>query len=123
MAVVHAAVALFHCHLVAVRRAVWIEPTGIGKVIRVDDERVSLPMPDRVSIPARVRIVAGKFSPVHPYVAPDSITPEELNDFLGRLGKPHLRRHRTPQDAWETRRITPPGRIVPVFFVGDRSVA
>src|SRR5215467_2575282 len=68
MVVVHATVALFHRHLVAVRGAILVEPTGIAKVVRVDDECVSLPMADSVSIPARVRIVAWKFSPIRPYV-------------------------------------------------------
>src|SRR5205823_2309406 len=83
MVVIHASVALFHRHLVAVRGAILVEPTGIGKVVRVDDERVSLPMADGVSIPARVRIVARKFSAIRPYVAPDAIISEELNDFAG----------------------------------------
>src|SRR6202142_1517977 len=52
MVVVHAAVALFHSHLVAVRGAILVEPGSLIEVIRVDDKRISLPMADCVSEPA-----------------------------------------------------------------------
>ena len=44
MVVVQAVVPLFHNHLVAVRGAMLVEPSGIIKVVRVDDKRISLPM-------------------------------------------------------------------------------
>src|ERR1700676_1862004 len=51
MIVVHATVALFHGHLVAVRGAILVEPSSVIKVVRVDDKRISLPMANCVSIP------------------------------------------------------------------------
>src|ERR1700730_17915281 len=44
MVVVHAMIALFHSHLVAVRGAILVEPGSVIKVVRVDDKRISLPM-------------------------------------------------------------------------------
>ena len=49
MIVVHAMVALFHSHLVAVRGAILVEPSSFIEVIRVDDKRISLPMANCVS--------------------------------------------------------------------------
>src|SRR5438094_7754570 len=43
MVVVHPTIALFHSHLIAVRRAILVEPRGVIKVVRVDDKRISLP--------------------------------------------------------------------------------
>src|SRR5215475_10798968 len=51
MVVVHAAVAFFHSHLVAVRGAVLVKPGSVTEVVRVDDKRVSLPMTNGVSVP------------------------------------------------------------------------
>src|SRR5215510_6149209 len=51
MVVVHATVAFFHSHLVAVRGAVLVKPSSVGEVVRVDDKRVSLPVADGVSVP------------------------------------------------------------------------
>src|ERR1700722_9274187 len=51
MIVIHAMVALFHSHLVAVRGAILVEPGSVIKVVRVDDKRISLPMANCISIP------------------------------------------------------------------------
>jgi hypothetical protein len=51
MVVVQAVVPLFHNHLVAVRGAILVEPSGVIKVVRVDDKRISLPMANCVSVP------------------------------------------------------------------------
>src|SRR5262250_2503898 len=51
MVVVHATVAFFHSHLVAVRKAVLVKPSRVSEVIRVDDKRVSIPMANCVSVP------------------------------------------------------------------------
>src|SRR6185295_20028602 len=51
MVVVHATVAFFHSHLVAVRGAVRVKPGSVIEVIRVDDKRISLPAANGVSIP------------------------------------------------------------------------
>src|SRR6516165_7504573 len=52
MVVVHATIAFFHSHLIAVRGAVLVKPGMVIKVVRIDDKRISLPMADRVSVPA-----------------------------------------------------------------------
>src|SRR5271167_465757 len=82
MVVVHAMVALFHSHLVAVRGAILVEPRSVIKVVRVDDKRVSLPMANCVSVPTWVHVVTRKFSPIRPYVAPSAAILEELNHFV-----------------------------------------
>src|SRR5262245_58547635 len=51
MVVVHATIALFHSHLVAVRGAVLVKPSGVGEVVRVDDKGISLPMANGVPVP------------------------------------------------------------------------
>src|SRR4030095_8848734 len=51
MVVVHATVAFFHSHLVAVRGAVLVKPGRVSEVVRVDNKRVSLPMANGVSVP------------------------------------------------------------------------
>src|SRR6185436_18698893 len=51
MVVVHATVAFFHGHLVAMRGAVLVKPGSLIEVVRVDDKCVSLPMADCVSVP------------------------------------------------------------------------
>src|SRR5262244_945850 len=122
MVVVHATVAFFHSHLIAVRGAVLVEPTRVSEVVRVDDKRISLPMANGVSKPTRVRVGVWKFSPIRPDVAPDAVGLEELNHFFIRLGKPHSCRLGAPEDAWKAHRITPPDRIIPVFFVRESSI-
>src|SRR5262247_1480813 len=51
MVVVHATVAFFHSHLVAVRGAVLVKPGSVIEAVRIDDKRISLPMADSVSVP------------------------------------------------------------------------
>src|SRR5215471_2808762 len=51
MVVVYATVAFFHSHLVAVRGAVLVKPSSVSEVVRVDDERIALPMAYCVSVP------------------------------------------------------------------------
>src|SRR5262252_2129333 len=51
MVVVHAAVALFHSHLVAVRGAILVQPSSVTEVVRVDDKRISLPVANCISVP------------------------------------------------------------------------
>src|SRR5678816_320937 len=124
MLAVHATVAFFHSHLVAVRGTVLVEPRRVDEGVRADDERIALPMANSVSIPKGVRSVGvWKFSSVRPDVAPRAVVLEELNHFLLSLGKPHTRGRGTPHDARKTRRITPPDRIIPILFVRESSIA
>src|SRR5262245_56731547 len=123
MVVVHATVAFFHSHLVAVRGAVLVKPSSVSEVIRVDDKRISLPMANCVSVPTLVRVGVRKLSPICPNVAPGAVVLEELNHFLISFGKPHSGRRGVPHNPWKTRGITPPDRIIPIFLVRVSSIA
>src|SRR6478672_5924645 len=93
MVVVHATVAFFHSHLVAVRGAVLVQPRRFIKAVRVDDKRISLPMANGVSVPTGVRRVSvRKLSPICPNVSPCAVVLEKLNHFVISFGKPHSRR-------------------------------
>src|SRR5262249_7869661 len=106
-----------------VRRAVLIKPTRPIEVVRVDYERISLPMANCVSVPARLRVFARQFSAIGPYVAPSAVRLEELNHFLGTVSKSHAAWRGVPHHTGETHGIAPADRIVPVFLVRVRSVA
>src|SRR5678815_2703430 len=123
MVVVHAAVAFFHSHLVAVRGAVLVKPGRVIEVVRGNDKRIPLPTANGVSVPIGVRIRARKFSPIGPNIAPGAVALEKLNHFFLGLGKPHPRWPGAPHDSWKTRGITPSDRIIPIFLVRVSSIA
>src|SRR5690242_10134167 len=117
MVVVQAAVALLDRHLVAVGGAVLVEPAGLLEVVGVYDECIALPVANRISVPARFRVLTRKFAAVRPYIAPGAVGLEELKYFFRSLGKSHSARRRVPQDSREARGVAPPYRIVPVLLV------
>ena len=66
---IHASVALLEVHLVTVRVTEMIEPGSVVITIGLNNEYVSLPPANRVSVPGRIRILR-KCSPIRPDGAP-----------------------------------------------------
>ena len=62
---IHASITFDRAHLIAMRLALCAEPRLVVEPDCFDDQRVSVPLADGISIPCRIGIVR-KFAPVHP---------------------------------------------------------
>src|SRR5579862_5005984 len=85
MIMVQPFVALLDAHLVAVDRAVGVDPGPVIVTGRFDHKGVSIPMRGRISVPPRLGVGPGELTPVRPKVAPYVVPFEELHKFVREL--------------------------------------
>src|SRR3989442_132044 len=81
---VQAFVTLLQTHLVAVDRAVGIDPGSFIVTRRFNHKGVSLPVRGRISVPPRLGVIR-ELAPVRPKVAPYVVPFEEHHVFVGKL--------------------------------------
>src|SRR5579859_2040440 len=62
-------------HVFAMEIAGDVEPTGVVETDRVDDQRISLPMADRLALPGAVQIIERSMRPAIGHYHPVSIAP------------------------------------------------
>src|SRR5579863_7952963 len=93
--VIHSRIAFLHAHVHAMRMAGRIEPCPIIHADAIDHEGVvPVPMPHGIAIPSGRRTVfgvdaLGKFSPIHPYFAPDSLILGKNDHPVRQLSEAH----------------------------------
>src|SRR5436309_3191449 len=111
---VHAPVALFEAHRVAMRITILIEPGSFIKIERVNDECVSLPLTGGVAVPPREVVqvlgIFRKYSSIRPDFAQYSMPLEKLQQPALRLNE--LKWSGKKQDSWQTLRITVPNDVI-----------
>src|SRR6185312_5668778 len=111
--VVNAPETLLQTHLIAVNRAVGVDPGPVIEAGGVDHEGVAVPMSGRIAVLARLRI-SRDLAPVRPQVAPRVVPFEELDEFVVELHEPVVA---VVQVAGITGRIALEQRIVPILLV------
>src|SRR5436853_3945175 len=110
---VQAPVTLLQTHLVAVDRAVGIDPGSHIVTSGLDHKGVSIPVRGRTSVPPRLG-VNRELAPVRPKVAPYVVPFEELHEFVRKLNESVVT---IVQVAGVTGRVALEQRIIPIFLV------
>src|SRR5467141_3065636 len=118
---VDALVALHEVHLVAVRIAEMIDPGSVIIPIGLNDECVSLPPANRVSVPTRIRILR-KLPPIRPDGAPQIVILHVLQHPVRSLHEFKGSQIRFPQIARITQRLATRNWVIPLSR-GDGSGA
>src|SRR6267143_1702337 len=114
-------VALHEAHLVAVRITEMIDPGSVVIAIGLNDECVSLPPANRVSVPTRIWLLR-KLPPIRPDGAPQIVILHVLQHPVRSLNELKGSQIRFPQIARITQRLATRNWVVP-FSRGDGSGA
>src|SRR6202158_2778919 len=101
-------------HLVAVDRAVGIDPGPLIVTGRFNHQGVSIPMRSRISVPPRLCVSPRELAPIRPKVAPYMVPFEELDEFVIQLDESVVS---IVEVAGVTGRVALEQRIIPVFLV------
>src|SRR5215471_7587223 len=118
MIVIQTLVTLLYAHLVAVDRAVGIDPGPVIVTGRFHHKGVSIPMRRRISVPPRLGIFPRELAPVRPKVAPYAVPFEELDKFVRKLNESVVT---IVQVAGVAGRIALEQRVIPIFLVRKES--
>src|SRR6266403_154607 len=116
-------VALHEVHLVAVRIAEMIDPGSVVIALGLNDECVSLPLANRVSVPTRIRILR-KLPPIRPDGAPQIMILHVLQHPGRSLHEFKWSEVRFPQIARITHRFASRNWVIPLSRGhGPRAIA
>src|SRR5882762_5044679 len=110
---IDALVALDEVHLVAVRIAEMIDPGSVVIPIGLNDECISLPPANRVSVPTRIRILR-KLPPIRPDGAPQIVILHVLQHPVRGLHEFKGSQIRFPQVARITQRFATRNWVIPL---------